>query len=388
MLPMLSLSNQSQGRFGVCGHAGVGHSHGRVGLIHDDSTGFALSCYMLREATAVDTTISKVEANLAESKFIVTTASGGVGEARVRRGITPSELELAQRIIGRDGICTQTLAVQAFGRLYGQGVTETPVALQTAIALAVADSFVKAWPENVYRVYEDVPGNVGAIIGSVLELDGIPVAVLAIINASNGGVGPNEELEGNIMMGTKAELMKQLGLDTAPTVVVESKAYVPGLSKDLVETKLNLRANQQIDNMLVAESLFQAAQELGIPIHYDKNAFPYGNGDMKKATLAFCQRVQDTTQRLAGAESTYEKVQILAELARLISEDAGGVVFMCDDLHDRVRGTGMEPGTAATISMVVPQSYFDHYRIPLLTDDDLETISTTIKRAITIMAQK
>ena len=53
-------------------------------------------------------------------------------------------------------------------------------------------------------------GKVGRCIGAVIEIDSVPVSVLGILNANEGGVGPDEDLEGNVMLGEKGKLMKLL----------------------------------------------------------------------------------------------------------------------------------------------------------------------------------
>jgi hypothetical protein len=63
--------------------------------------------------------------------------------------------------------------------------------------------------------------------GTVLDIGGIPVSVLGTVNASEGGLGPNEDLEGNSPVGRKGKLMADLGMLTLPTIVVEGKVYTP-----------------------------------------------------------------------------------------------------------------------------------------------------------------
>ncbi len=70
----------------------------------------------------------------------------------------------------------------------------------------------------------------------MLDFDTTPVALMATVNATAGGLGPNEDLEGNIGLGAKGKMMKELGLNSAPGIVVESKAYIPSKGDQLQES--------------------------------------------------------------------------------------------------------------------------------------------------------
>lgn len=83
---------------------------------------------------------------------------------------------------------------------------EVPVALQTAIANAALDSFVKAFSDQFIIKEEDLEGNCGKILGTVLDIHGVPVSVMALSNATVGGIGPNEDIEGNVNLYGKKDL--------------------------------------------------------------------------------------------------------------------------------------------------------------------------------------
>ena len=100
------------------------------------------------------------------------------------------------------------------------------MALRTAIANALVDTFCKKYPKDMYVVEEDVKGNHGKVLGCNIAIKGIPVSILATVNATYGGLGPNEDLEGNVMLGNKGKLMKNLNLGSIPTIIVESKIYM------------------------------------------------------------------------------------------------------------------------------------------------------------------
>src|SRR5699024_3578623 len=143
----------------------------------------------------------------------IETVDGGIGHTSVRRGITPHEAEMIENILNKDAIYSQRIVLNTLGRIYGQGVMEVPVALQGAISLALIDTFQQKWTQEVFVVGEDISSNYGKILGSVIDIKGIPVSVLLTMNASLGGIGPIEDLEGNVMLGKKGQLIKKLGLD-------------------------------------------------------------------------------------------------------------------------------------------------------------------------------
>ena len=139
-----------------------------------------------------------------KGRFEVETASGGKGSAAARRGITTAEARLAQFVVGLQAICTQALASTAFGRIYGQGAMEVPVAQQISlIALAALNSFKVNFPDQVLVADEGVTGNCGRILGTKIRINGVVASVLVVVNASEGGLGPNEDVEGNVNLGPK-----------------------------------------------------------------------------------------------------------------------------------------------------------------------------------------
>ena len=139
-------SEFSRGIIGISGHAGAGHVHSHSGFVQDDTAGFAVAICLLRRAFPASTIISSVEGDIDTGFVTVRTQGGGIGVAKARRGITPHEASLVRRAVGKDGVYSQNAAFAAFGRIYGQGVFETPVALQTAICLAVINTFEEKYP--------------------------------------------------------------------------------------------------------------------------------------------------------------------------------------------------------------------------------------------------
>lgn len=115
----------------IAGHAGIGHTHCPGGLIQDDTAGFAVAGAILRDLTNADTHVHDVAVDVPRGVIRITTVDGGVSETAPRRGITPAEASMMQRAAGGDALLCQSVAVNCLGRMYGQGVLETPSCLAT-----------------------------------------------------------------------------------------------------------------------------------------------------------------------------------------------------------------------------------------------------------------
>ncbi|WP_136799509.1 hypothetical protein [Desulfosediminicola ganghwensis] len=379
-------SKKKVGIIGVMGHAGAGHVHSHAGFVQDDTAGFAVASCLLRRAFPVCTTISSVVADIDTGTIIVRTQDGGTGVAHARRGITPYEETLSRRALGFDAVYSQNAAFAAFGRIYGQGCMELPVALQTATCLAVIDTFEKRYPGHFVTADEDMPGKVGKCIGAVVDIDGIPVSVMATLNANDGGLGPDEDLEGNIMLGEKGRAMKELGLDQLPTIVLEAKAYAPPVCKGATENRLWIRINEEVDNRVVFNALSDGVKAASIPHICSDKAYGRGQQEMARTTRLLGEKIAQLGQELAAAEKAHDKVRIVGELAVLISQDAGGVTFMSSALHDVVGGGGLIPGGTAVLSMVISESAFHIWKIPAFTAQDSDLYLAALQKSLPILA--
>ena len=380
-------STKSQGILGITGHAGAGHVHSHSGFVQDDTAGFAVIACLLRRAFPVCTTISSVEADIDTGIVTVKTQDGGTGTAKARRGITPYEATLARLAIGLDAIYSQSAAFAAFGRIYGQGCLELPVALQTATCLAVIDTFEKRYHGSFRCCPEGMPGKVGRCIGAVIEINGTPVSVMGILNANEGGIGPDEDLEGNIMLGEKSRVMKELGLDRLPTIIIESKAYVPAVCKTMKENTFWVRVNRNVDNKVVYEALVQGAAKAELSCIASDTAYDRDTGEMAEAARKLGQKIVSLGEALTVAETSREKVRIISELAILVSEDAGGISFMSSKLHDVVGGGGLIPGTSAVLSMAISETAIRIWKIPAFTAHDSDMYLAILEQAVPILAQ-
>ncbi|KAF5037407.1 hypothetical protein DSECCO2_564950 [anaerobic digester metagenome] len=369
---VVKISEKNTGVLAVLGHAGIGHVHSHSGFVQDDSAGFAVVASIMKEAFKVDTTIQYVTGNSETGSITVETYGGGIGTSHTRRGLTPQEVHMLRRAEGEDGIYTQTVAVKTFGRMYGQGAMETPVALQGAIALAVMDSFCKKFPHKILTTNEKYDRLIDKMSGTVVDINGIPISLLLNINGSEGGIGPAEDNEGNTALGQKGEIMKLLGTQDVPNIIVESKSYVPSLSKEINCSTFLFRGQEIIDNTGVAKALASAANDLSLPYILKNDSLPLVKGSLENATKNFAREIIKLGERLSRAQSAIDKTSIIAEIARMVSEDAGGISFMSNDLHDTARAAGIVPGTASVMSLLVPEDYINYWKIPVLTSEDVE----------------
>jgi len=373
-------------RIGLAGHAGVGHVHSHMGFVQDDSGGLVIVGSILKEILGVDTRVKAVDVDPDTDVIKVTTMDGGIGESSPRRGITPGEAELIKGVVSQDALFCQALAVRTLGRMYGQGVLETPVALEAALANSVLDTFYKNAPDRFNMTKESLEGNCGLIGGMSTEIKGISTSILATVNGSSAGLGPAEDLEGNIELGSKGELMKKLDMVKCPTIIAEGKVYLPSVSDSLNQNTFVVRAQKGLDNAVVARALYDSARELGFPVILVDDFMPQREGAMKQNTFQIAEKIIQTAEKLKKAELASEKVLVVAELAKLVSEDAGGVTFMSNRLHDVVRGVGMMPGTSAILSVFVTKDYCKHWKIPLFEKEDCEMAGNIIELAITKIA--
>ncbi|MBN1506556.1 MAG: hypothetical protein JW955_06910 [Sedimentisphaerales bacterium] len=378
----------SGAKLAIAGHAGIGHTLCPGGLIQDDSLGFSVAAAIIRDVLGADTRVASAVADPDTNIITVTTVDGGTADASPRCGVTPSEARLIGDVAGRDALLCQTLAVEALGRVYGQGVLETSAALQAALANAVIDTFRRKAPDRFQATTEDLPTNDGHIGGLSTELEGVSASVLAIVNGSSSGIGPNEDLEGNVALGSKRDLMERLGMLRCPTIVLEGKAYSPALSGELKEITFLVRVQKDLDNIVVAEALRDAALDLGYPVIYLDDAFPRNEGVLRRKTVDVAERIAAAAARLGQSERGADKVLASAELARLVGQEVGGVSFMTNRLHDVVRQCGLMPGTSAVLSMLVTKDYLAHWKMPVLEQEDIDRMKDIVHAAIPRIASR
>jgi len=381
-LTTIKFSEEKQGRYGIVGHVGVGHVHSHSGFVQDDSVGFAVAAHILKQAIPTGTIIEEAYADVDTNSVTVVTNAGGKATLSPRRGITPREAEIINSAKGLDAIYTQNCAIDVFGRIYGQGTAELQVCFQGACALAVLESFKKTAKAKLLFTSEKFEDKYDVSAATVLDIDGVPVSLMLVINGTNGGIGPDEDYEGNANWTEKGELMHKFALDSIPTTVIESKAFIPGMADTVSENQWMVRAQEGIDCTMLGEALYLSAKRLQLPVRYETGIMPMPNGALAKATAAFADKIIDCAQKLKTADSSADKTVYVAEIAKLISEDAGGVTFMSNSVNDRVRGAGTLPKISAVLSMVTTRQYQAYWKIPKVTEEETENYAKIVINAV------
>lgn len=364
----------------IAGHIGVGHVFSHSGINQDDSQGFAAVSRILCERFGIRTVIKEVFVE--NGALLVRTEDGGIGKAVPRRGITPFEIEILKRLINEDAALPHLTVLKVFGRMYGHGVTDLPVAAEYAVATSVMDTFVRKVPGFVVATNE---GEVASdVIGGVqIDAEGIPLALLLTINGSRIGIGPVEDLEGNVPLSPKREVMRRIGALKAPTIIIESKAHLPHL--ELEKEAFLIRFNKAIDNVVVGESLEEALKEERLNYILVRDAFPEKKGEMKDKLVEISSNIARLAILMAATDNADGRAMAIAELARLISEDVGGVIFMSNALNDVVRSAGLVPGTGAVLSIAVPKSYLDTHVVLFTTKEEAGIISIAVLAAARVL---
>ncbi len=355
----------------VAGHIGVGHVYSHSGFFQDDSLGFSSAVALLRDFFDFDTTVRRAAVDSLRT-VCVETGDGGVGCASPRRGLTVFEAEMLRRLEGADASLPHLETLRIFGRVYGNGCLEVPVAVEYALSAAVLDTLARRVRGFVLRRNEET----GDVIGGVrVDLEGGALAVVISVNGSVYGIGPNENLEGNVPLGAKGEVMKELEALVAPTIILEGKAFVPGLSERVRWTSILLRYNRDYDNIAVAEVIRSVLEERKLDYVEVDSAFPRFDGSMERAKRSLVESLREEILKLERSRGAREKVAAAASLAKIVCEDIGGVIFMDDDLCELVGACGVVPGTGAVVSVVVGSDYIRRSGVPYATRDDAEVLA-------------
>lgn len=383
----ITFSKNQKGSAGLAGHIGVGHVFSHSGFVQEDGAGFAVVTKILREAAPVNLNISEVFASPEDGNISIVLESGGAGSSVARCRITPSEAVLMQNAVGKDATCPQTLATEIFGRVIGQGILEVPSAFISAAAKSVVSTFLKNYPKKFLFFTEDTPGSDGCYLGTVLQINGLDVSTILTINSCTGGIGPNEDTEGNVPIGNKGVLMRQFGMDTLPTIIIEAKAFVPSWAKYIDDTTLVVRANNLHDNTVVGNCLVKAAKKNGYPVFVPETPYPRSTGALREATQNVAKKIVDLGNALYEAKTSGDKIKIVADLADIVKYDVSGVLFMSDAVNNIVDNGGLLPGTAAVLSSAVSADYSKKNLIPTLNANDLKMHTDTLLEAFNILKE-
>ena len=383
MIKEIKLSSEKKGIVGLAGHAGIAHAHGANNYQQDDSAGFCAAGTIVASALGVSTKISDVSCTT--ESITVTLAGGGSATACPRRRVTPQEAEMMKKSAGEDALFSQAVAARVFGRIYGQGAAETGASFQAAVSLAVLDTFKKAAPDKVFVVPEG-ENNSGAVLGTVVDFGKIPVAVVMPVNYTAGGIGPDEDYEGNYMIGEKGEMMKKIGYPL-PSIVAESKVY-SYLSETVEKNMFLIRYSAEKGNIDAAKALEKGCAENSFPYMVRDDLLSYDSEGFRSLSVKFAEKLESLAGMLRNAEKSSEKVRIIAELAKLVSEDAASFTYMSTDVFARASSPGLHPGTAAVLSMIVCKKYINEKVIPLFDENDRDSYVKIIVSAVETLAEK
>ena len=372
----IQFSDKKQGIVAIAGHAGCGHCHSLNHQVQDDSAGLSTVLAILKQASGLDLTLKDIEFEHDDEEggtwITATMNNGGIGKGYARRPVTPQEKRMIRDyLIGKEIINTHTLVLETFGRFYGQGVTETPVATQCAIANAAVNGFVVNYPDRFVHCVETVGKNMGNIAGTVITIDGVETSILATVNASKGGIGPLEDMEGNSILYSKGEVLKALGMDKLPTLIIEAMIY-SSFSDGLTENTYFVRGDEEDDNPYVVEAFMKAGKKLGLPVYFRQGGMKRGPGGLRKNTQMVAEKIIDLGVQLHKAETSEDKVNIISNLALAVSQDCGGISFMTNSVHEGIGGAGMIPKTSAVINLVATDEYNRENPIPYMTDKTVE----------------
>jgi len=373
----LGLSKEKQGIIGLTGHVGIGHAHGANNYQQDDGAGFCAAGTIVSGALGVDTRVREVTCTA--EKITVKLMGGGRASTFPRRRVTPQEANMMKKAEGKDALFSQGTAAEIFGRVYGQGVAETAVCFQAALALSVLDSFKKSDPERVFVVPESEE-NAGAVLGTVIDYDAIPVSVVMPVNFTGGGLGPDEDYEGNFMHGIKGEMMREIGYPL-PSIVAESKVF-SFLSETIDENKFLIRYSESRGNPSVAKALEESCKELSLPYFVRNDLLSYDAESFQRLSDAFAEKLEKIAAELRKTEKASIKVRLVGELAKLVSEDAAGFTYMSKAIFSESSSPGLHPNTSAVLSMIVGKNYIRDHVIPIITVPDRDNYVRVILSAI------
>ncbi len=354
----------------VAGHIGVGHTYSHSGFIQDDSLGFSSALALLRKFYDFDTTIRRVYIETPR-KICVETVDGGIGCATPRRGLNIFEIEILKNLEGADATLPHLATLKLFGKVRG-GCDEVPTSVEYALSVAALNTVTKK-VENF--IFSQIGNESGVIGGLNIELPEASLSVVITVNGSGSGIGPIEDLEGNIPVGPKRQVMETLGSITVPSIILESKAFIPNLASRVHGSAILLRYNKDYDNVVVARAVSRVLSRLGVNYIELDGAFPRYFNSIGKPKAEIVSKIHVLASTLSNSKKSMDKVLAASKLAEIVCEDLGGVFFMSEDLAEVVGSAGLVPGTGVVVSIVVGEDYMNQVGIPYATREDADTLA-------------
>ncbi len=318
-----------------------------------------------------DTTIRKVFVRPSRS-FCVETADGGIGCATPRRGLNIFETEILKGLEGSNASLPHLAVLKLFGKVRGGGCDEVPTAVEYALSIAALDTVARRVRGFVLGQLDNESDVVG---GLNINLPSGSLSVVITVNGSGSGVGPVEDLEGNVPLGPKRQVMEVLNSVEVPSLVLESKAFIPSLASKVNGSTILLRYNKDYDNVAVARAVSTALSRLGVSYIELDNTFPRYSKSIERVKAGVVSKIAVLTSTLSKSTKSLDKVVATAELARVVCEDLGGVFFMSEELAEVVGSAGLVPGTGVVISMAVGEDYMAQVGVPYATREDADTLA-------------
>ncbi|MEM4018456.1 MAG: hypothetical protein QXW46_06840, partial [Sulfolobales archaeon] len=171
------------------------------------------------------------------------------------------------------------------------------------------------------------------------------------------------------------------GATRVPSIVIESKAYVPLLSDRIAGSTVLLRYNIEYDNIVVAREIAETLKQLGIDFLETSTAFPRYVKSMVEVKKSVLSELISTASALSSATAARDKVRITEQLVKLVCRDLGGVFFMSDDLIEVVGSAGLVPGTGAVVSIAVDRGYIENKGLPYATPEESSLLAEIAVKA-------
>ena len=368
-----------QAKIGLVGHIGVGHIHSHSGFVQDDSMGFAMLVRILQECKPFDTTIKYI--NIVDNNIEVQLQNGGIGRANVTRGICSCDKQLLRRAEQKSFLSPEFLSTFLFGKNYGQGVSEVATAVSCAYAKSILDCIKNTWVETLY-FQDNIPQSAGEFLGGNLCINDTVVAWMLTINTTAGGLAPNEDSEGNIPIGNKGILMKKLGLDTLPTIIFESKAYIPSLKNSITSNCFNIRWNKESDNSIVGKALIEAVSSLQVPYIYSDTAYPRNDNSLENEVNRVADKIIALGEQYKKSKTSSERIKLAHDLVLVASEELGGSIFMSNEIFKLFAGGGLLPGVSAVLSCCTSYTSLQRDKQIIYTKEEIDLLIDIIPKAI------
>ncbi len=373
----LKMSNIVEVQAGIAGHNGVGHAISHSGFLQDDSYGFAMLANLLAKAGNFELIITAILCSSTSIHIEIGKENIGIGEASTSEHITQFEKILLQKAVGESALIPQSLTTKLLGRTIN--VNETALAFNLALSRAILDFFKKNWPQTEYML-DNVPNSCGAFLGGCLLINTIPFAWLLTINASDFS-GPNEDSEGTIPIGNKGLVMQKIGMFNLPTIILESKAFVPALQERVDMIKYYVRWNEEYDNSTVAQALINALQCLDIPYFFEEKAYARDE-TLVNERKRIGYEIEQLGKTYADANTSAQKVEIAYRLGKLVTQDIGGSLFMSDAIYKYSSSGGAWPGCSAVLSLIADKKHIEEYGTVYSTEEELEQSTSIIIHAL------